>query len=61
MWDEEVTYYLPRRGCVVSTYPEGGYLILLNVFRAEMLRNLEDALCGCGCECDRGFVMLWYR
>jgi hypothetical protein len=54
MWDEEVTYYLSRRGCVLSTYPEGGYLMLLDVFRAEMLRNLEDALCGCGCDLIEG-------
>jgi hypothetical protein len=54
MWDEEVTYYLSRRGCVLSTYPEGGYLMLLNVFRAEMLRNLEDTLRGCGCDAIEG-------
>jgi hypothetical protein len=24
-----------------------------NVFRAEFLRNLEDTLCGCGCDATK--------
>jgi len=52
IWDGSVRSPTLSDGAVFRS--QGGYLMLLNVFRVEMLRNLGDTLCGCVCDAIKG-------